>query len=65
MKTRSKPRYVDLREAAVFFCVHRLTLYRIFEHSRIRGAFKIGRVWRVDLDEALRSFKAGTIRPKG
>jgi excisionase family DNA binding protein len=44
-------RLVHVDEAASFLRVHRVTLYRMLKKGEIPGAFKIGRVWRLDLDE--------------
>jgi excisionase family DNA binding protein len=44
-------RLVNIDEAASFLRVHRVTLYRMLKKGGIPGAFKIGRVWRLDLDE--------------
>jgi excisionase family DNA binding protein len=42
---------VCVNEAAMFLRVHRVTLYRMLKKGRIPGAFKIGRAWRLDLNE--------------
>jgi excisionase family DNA binding protein len=42
---------VTLREAAEFLRVQPITLYRLLKKQQIPGAFKIGRVWRFDLDK--------------
>lgn len=46
-------------EAAKLLRVHRITLYRMLKAGKVPGAFKIGRVWRVDLPELERFFRPG------
>lgn len=42
---------VNVREAAKVLRVHPVTLYGMLKKHEIPGAFKVGRVWRFDLDD--------------
>jgi excisionase family DNA binding protein len=42
---------VSVEEAAHYLQVERQTIYRTLKKWTIPGAFKVGRVWRIDLDE--------------
>ena len=55
MKTpsRSKPRIVDLPEAARVLKVDPIKLFKMVRSVEIPGAFQAGLAWRVDLDELL------------
>jgi excisionase family DNA binding protein len=58
-------RFVSVVEAAQFFRVHKMTLYRMLEHSSgTPGAFKVGRSWRLDVAELERYLEAGKIQHK-
>ena len=50
-----RPSLVSVQDAAVYLRVDATTIYRLLKKREIPGAFKIGRVWRFDLDE-LESF---------
>jgi excisionase family DNA binding protein len=47
---------ISVREAAKLLRIHRITLYRMLDKGQIPGAFKVGRVWRLDLEEMQRFF---------
>ena len=51
-------RYATVEEAANYLRVERQTIYRMLIKGKIPGAFKVGRAWRIDLDEMLRSLAA-------
>jgi len=55
---------VSIREAAKFLQVHRVTLYRMLRRGRIPGAFKVGRVWRLDLEKIERFLGTNSSRPR-
>ena len=42
---------VGVSDAAKIFRVHKVTLYRMLESPGIPGAFKVGRVWRLDIEQ--------------
>jgi excisionase family DNA binding protein len=50
-KTALKRKIANLAYAAEFLHVPRSKLYRMLRRGEIPGAFKVGGVWRVDLDE--------------
>jgi excisionase family DNA binding protein len=51
-------RYATVEEAANYLRVERQTIYRMLIKGKILGAFKVGSVWRIDLDELLRFLEA-------
>ena len=54
--------YATVEEAANYLRVERQTIYRILLKGKIPGAFKVGRAWRIYLDELLRVLEA---KPRG
>ena len=50
-KLSQKPKIVTVEEAAHYLQVERQTIYRTLKKWTIPGAFRVGRVWRIDLDE--------------
>lgn len=56
---------LTLPEAAKYLQVHPVTLYRLLKTGRLPGAFKIGRVWRINreaLEHLATGVKAGDER---
>ena len=49
---------VTVEEAAHYLRVERQMIYRMLKKGRIPGAFKVGRLWRLDLTEMLRLLDA-------
>lgn len=47
-------RYATVEEAANYLRMERQAIYRILLEDKIPRAFKVGRVWRIDLDELMR-----------
>jgi excisionase family DNA binding protein len=39
---------LTINEAVEFLQVHQVTLYRMLKAGRLPGAFRMGRVWRID-----------------
>jgi len=61
MKKSERPSLVSVRDAAVYLRVDPATIYRLLKKKReISVAFKIGRVWRFDLDELERFLEKET-----
>jgi excisionase family DNA binding protein len=50
-KLPQRRKIVSVEEAAHYLQVERQTIYRMLKKWTIPGAFKVGRVWRIDLDE--------------
>ena len=63
-KTPPKPIAVDLREAAELLHVDPMTLFKMLKKGKFPAAFRVGGVWRVDLDELQRVFKTSPKRAK-
>jgi excisionase family DNA binding protein len=55
---------ISVTEGAKFLRVHPITLYRMLEKGKIPGAFKLGRIWRLDLEQLERFLEARSRRRK-
>ena len=60
MKKSERPSLVSVHDAAFYIRVAPGTIYRLLEKRELPGAFKIGRAWKIDLDELERFFKKAT-----
>jgi hypothetical protein len=63
-KTPSKPRLVDLGEAAKILKVDPMKLFKVVSKGDVPGASKDGHTWRVDLEELQRFFDAHPLERK-
>ena len=57
-------RILTVFELAEHLNVHRITIYRLLKSGNLPG-FKIGRVWRFDLDEITQWMESGRSSPDG
>jgi excisionase family DNA binding protein len=55
-------RIISAQEASKLLRIHSITLYRMLKAGEIPGAFKVGRVWRIDLEDLERFLEA---KPRG
>jgi excisionase family DNA binding protein len=58
----SKPRIVDLREAAVILKLDSMKLFKMVRSGKVPGSFQVGLAWRLDLDELERFLET---KPRG
>ncbi len=59
MKRKSAPAVLTAKELAKLMRVHPLTVARLARQGRIKGAFRMGGVWRFPTREVLEWMKAG------
>jgi len=43
-------RFLTLKEAADYLRVNRVTMFRLLRAGRLEGAFKVGRMWRFNIE---------------
>ena len=59
-----KPKIVSFREAAQSLDIASHTLFRMLKKGEIRGAFRVGRLWRFKLGELERIGKISAKRAR-